>query len=157
MRKSIAVLPLLGAAALAFAQAPETLGKVTDIRGIVTVSDGRTVGVAQRGTEFFDGTRFVSSPSGNAELTLDNGCVVRLKANESIVIRGRISCEELIALIQSVPGAPVVAGAGVSGGLAAVALLGAGVLAADTMPRSRSTGTNGGGGGNIPVPPVSGQ
>lgn len=162
MKTVLSTLALLGTTALAFAQGPgvDPLGRVTQARGVVTVSDGNTVGLAQRGTPFFEGTRFVSSPSGTAELTLDNGCVIRMKPNESIVIRDKISCDELLALLQPVPGAPVVAAAGGAdiGTLAAIG----GVLLLAGGSRSGSSSatpspTTPGDGGVIPVPPVSGQ
>ena len=157
MKNALTTFALLGASTLAIAQGPvvDPLGRVTQARGVVTVSDGATVGLAERGTPFFNGTRFVSSPSGNAELTLDNGCVIRLKPNESIVIRDKISCDELLALVRPVPGAPAVAGAGNYGTLAAVG--GVLLLAAGGGGSGGSSSTSGGAGGNSPVPPVSGQ
>jgi hypothetical protein len=160
MKTVAATFALVGASVFALAQVPgqpvDPLGRVTEARGVVTVSDGATVGLAEKGTPFFDGTRFVSSPSGNAELTLDNGCVVRLKPNESIVIRDKINCEELLALVQGVPGAPVVAGAGGSN-LGVYAAVGAVLLLASNGGGSGGSSNNGGGGGVIPVPPISGQ
>ena len=162
MKKSLTALSLAFAAGALLAQAPQApdaLGKVTEARGVVTVSDGATVGIAQNGTPFFDGTRFVSSPSGRAELTLDNGCVIRLEPNQSLVVRGKVSCEQLMALVQNVPGAPVVAGAGTGSGLTgmrALGIAGAALLVAGAGGGGGSSGS-GGGGGNIPNPPVSGQ
>lgn len=153
-----AFLSCASSLALAQAQPLQPLGKVTEARGVVTVSDGTTVGIAERGTAFFDGTRFVSSPSGRAELTLDNGCKIRLEPSQSLVVRDKISCDALMALVQPVSGAPAFAGAGaISNG---TALRVAGIAgAALLMSRDGGSGTSssGGGGGGIPVPPISGQ
>lgn len=154
-----AVLSCAAGMALAQSQQPvEALGKVTEARGVVTVSDGATVGIAERGTAFFDGTRFVSSPSGRAELTLDNGCKIRLEPSQSLVVRGKISCDALMALVQPVSGAPALAAGGaISTG---TALRVAGIAgAALLMARSggSDSGTTPGGGGGIPNLPISGQ
>lgn len=157
MRLIAAFLSCAAGMAAAQSQPVEVLGKVTEARGVVTVSDGATVGIAERGTAFFDGTRFVSSPSGRAELTLDNGCKIRLEPNQSLVVRGKVTCEALMAMVQPVSGAPVLAGAG--GLTGATALRVAGIAgAALLLANNGGSGTSsGGGGGGIPIPPISGE
>lgn len=81
-----------------------SIGRVNQVRGVVTVSDGASVGVAEGGAPFVEGARFLSSPLGSAELVLNNGCTVNLKANESLLVREQIGCDCLRATIESVPG-----------------------------------------------------
>jgi hypothetical protein len=157
-RLFFASLLCLGAAAGA---ENAVLGKVAEVQGIVTVSDGATMSTAIPGTVITDGNRVVTATSGAARLTMDNGCVINLKPNESLTIKGGLSCRELLAAVQSVAsntaGAAVGGGAGGGGlgaGLAAGAVLAAG-LAGGGGGSGGGSGT--GGGGAIPVVPISGQ
>ena len=86
MNKSLFAASLLCAGA-AFAQAPAVLGKVANVEGVVTISDGVTVGTAVPGTVITQGNRFVTASSGAARLTMDNGCIINLKPNESLADR----------------------------------------------------------------------
>ena len=101
MNKSLFAASLLCAGA-ASAQAPGVLGKVANVEGVVTISDGVTVGTAVPGTVITQGNRFVTASSGAARLTMDNGCVINLKPNESLLIDSKLSCRELIASVQAV-------------------------------------------------------
>jgi hypothetical protein len=164
-----ASLLCLGAAAGA---QTNVLGKVADVQGIVTISDGATMSTAVPGTLITDGNRVVTATSGAARLTMDNGCVINLKPNESLTIKGGISCRDLLAAIQSVGSNPALAaaagggggGVGMGTGLAvgAGALLAAGLAGGggggSSSPNGGGTGGGtGGGGGGIPVVPISGQ
>ena len=102
MIKRLFTAGLLCAGAAVFAQGPEVLGKVTEVQGVVTISDGVTISTAVLGTVITEGNQFVTASSGAARLTMDNGCVIRLKPNESLIINGMKSCRALIASIQSV-------------------------------------------------------
>lgn len=152
----------VGTAVWAQTPPPEVIGKVTKVQGVVTISDGVTVRTAVLGTVITEGNRFVTASSGAARLTMDNGCVINLKPKQSLVINGKGTCRELIALIQPVGGdlgaAAVGEGTGEWGtGLA----IGGGVLLAVGLAgggsSSPATGGGGGGGGGIPVVPISGQ
>jgi hypothetical protein len=174
MNKVLAAgLMLMGAAASA--QTPQTLGTVADVQGIVTVSNGTTVGTAVRGTVISQGNHFVTASAGAARLTMDNGCVIHLKPNQSLRIDSRLSCEQLIASIQPVAGAPVTASAGVTPGALAVGAALTAVVVGDRLGRGgqpaagAGTGTpdpgsggspgtpDPGGGGVLPNPDISGR
>jgi hypothetical protein len=154
MFKRLVTASLLCTVAGAFAQAPAVVGKVVEVQGVVTVSDGVTVATVVPGTVFSNGNQFVTASSGSARLTLDNGCDIRLKPNESIVIDGKKTCPALLALIQPLGGNLAAAGVGGTGtGLAA------GLLGAATLLAAGQSGGGGaaGGGGGFPVVPISGQ
>lgn len=156
MFKRLLTASLLCTVAGAFAQAPAVVGKVVEVQGVVTVSDGVTVATVVPGTVFSDGNQFVTASSGSARLTLDNGCDIRLKPNESIVIDGKKTCPALIALIQPLGGN--LAAAGVGGGGMNLGMLGAATLLAGVLASGGSGGGGAaGGGGGIPVVPISGQ
>lgn len=139
MIRSLLAASLLCLGTAALAQAPQiTLGKVAEVQGVVTVSDGVTVGTAVPGTVITDGNRFVTASAGAARLTLDNGCVINLKPNESLTINSKLSCRDLVASVRAVGSQTVLAGTGFSGNtlLAAGSLLGAGLVARRDALRS---------------------
>jgi hypothetical protein len=163
MNKVLAV-GLLVLVTAASAQTSQSLGTVTEVQGVVTVNNGITVGIAARGTAITQGNHFVTASAGAARLTMDNGCVIHLKPNQSLRIDSRISCAELIASVQPVAGVPVTGTAGVPAGA-----LGAGValtaVAVDATLRrgdkpdagGRTGPPDGGGGGVLPTPDLSGR
>lgn len=157
MFKRLVTSSLLCAAAGAFAQAPDILGKVVEVQGVVTISNGVTVATVVRGTTFSEGNQFVTASSGSARLTLDNGCDIRLKPNETLVIDGKKSCPALIALIQPVGGNVAAAGVGGGGIGLGAGLLGAGTLLAAGLAGGGGGGGGGEGGGGPVLPPISGQ
>jgi hypothetical protein len=86
-------------AAAAFAQAP--IGKVESVNGIVTVTDGARGGTAASGNAITSGMRFVTTSGGSAVLRLNNGCVVNLKPNQSVTVDQGMSCDQLLASVQT--------------------------------------------------------
>lgn len=92
------------APAQASADAASQLGKVTEVRGLVTMSLGSRVATVQPQTPVFDGARFVASSSGKAQLKFDNGCVLELEPNHWVTIDRELTCKALIASIHSLDG-----------------------------------------------------
>lgn len=154
MIKRLFTVGLLCAGTAVLAQT--VLGRVAEVQGVVTISDGVTVGTATPGSVIMGGTRFVTASSGAARLTMENGCVISLKPNESLTVGSGMSCQELLAAVQPVAGAPVVAGGG-GAGLGPVLAGGALLAAAGLAGGGGGTGAAPGGGGGIPVTPISGQ
>jgi hypothetical protein len=120
MRRFTFALISLTACCAAWGQAPtqpaesaqlEQLGKVTEVRGLVTMSLGSRVATVQPQTPVFDGARFVSGTSGKAELRFDNGCVLHLEPNEWVTIDRKLECKALIAAIHPLDGSLLAAGA----------------------------------------------
>jgi hypothetical protein len=175
MFKQLFTATVLCASVAAFAQSqPQAIGKVAEVEGVVTVSNGLTVATAVLGSPVIEGTRYVTAASGSTLLRMDRGCDIRLKPNESLLIDGNRDCAALLALVQPVganlaavviPGAalPVTAGTAAAGtagstGVAAGVLGAGGALAAGLIAgNSGGSAAAPGGGGGIPVPPISGQ
>ncbi|ROZ66184.1 hypothetical protein [Ramlibacter sp. WS9] len=174
MFKHLFTATVLCAGVAAFAQSqPQAIGKVAEVEGVVTVSNGVTVATAVLGSPVIEGTRYVTAASGSTLLRMDRGCDIRLKPNESLLIDGNRDCAALLALVQPVganlaavviPGAALpaagttVAGTAGSTGVAAGVLGAGGALAAGLIAgNSGGSAAAPGGGGGIPVPPISGQ
>jgi hypothetical protein len=169
MFKHLFTATVLCAGVAAFAQSqPQPIGKVAEVEGVVTVSNGVTVATAVLGSPVIEGTRYVTAASGSTLLRMDRGCDIRLKPNESLLIDGNRDCAALLALVQPVganlaavviPGAALPAAAGTAGstGVAAGVLGAGGALAAGLIAGNSGGSAAPGGGGGIPVPPISGQ
>jgi hypothetical protein len=100
---SVALALAISASAISQTQStnPIQIGTVDDVQGLVTVSDGSSVGNAVKGAPVVDGTRYVTSSTGSATLKMDNGCNVHLNPNQSLVVQDKQDCEALIAAIQT--------------------------------------------------------
>jgi hypothetical protein len=142
LKKTFAALVVLAVSAAAISQttAPVHLGTVQSVQGLVTVSDGTSIGNVVSGTAIMDGSRIVTSSSGSATLKLDNGCTIDLKPSRSLTFQGQKDCDQTVAAIVVLDGNNAV--------FAALnnPLLGIGVLASAALI---STARNGG--------PISGQ
>lgn len=166
MLKKCLALVLAGgllASGTVWAQAPKVLGATTDVKGLVTVSDGRTVASVVNRSPIIDGARFVTSSTGSVTLKFDQGCDIKLEPNQSLVVRDSNPCAAMIASIQSLPG-EAAAGAAPARSSIALLALGAGGLAVVELNRDRSNPGGGGGvippgggGGVIPELPISAQ
>jgi hypothetical protein len=101
---TLAFLAVAGCCAVAWAQAPapQTLGTVAEVRGLVTMSLGANVATVQPDTPVFDGARFVSSSSGEAEIRFKNGCRLKLLPNQWVTIDSAQDCDTLIASIRTI-------------------------------------------------------
>lgn len=145
----LSLLSGLLAAGSALAQAqPEIIGEAAEVKGLVTMSHGTTVGSVVDRTPLVDGARVVTSSSGSVTLKFERGCDVKLKPNQSVIVRRDETCEALIAAVQAIAPAPAAAFFAFPGG-AAGPLIGLGIVAAG--------GADVGAGGNIPNLPISGQ
>jgi hypothetical protein len=103
------------------------VGKVAEVKGLVTMSLGANVATVQPDTPVFNGARFVAGSSGEAEIRFQDGCVVRLKPNQFVTINGEDVCDLRIAAVQTLPD-NVATGGGLFG-RDNLALLGAALLA----------------------------
>lgn len=107
--RSIALFAAFAVSACAIAQtqtqtpapAPAQLGVIEKVQGLVTVSDGTSIGNAVNGAPVIDGNRFVTSSSGSATLKMDNGCNIVLKPSQSLTLDGKQNCDQMLAAVQS--------------------------------------------------------
>jgi hypothetical protein len=151
--KNIAVFLIAASAAWsAWAQTPQAtpaiVGRLTGVQGLVTVGGGDSLVNAVTGAPLVVGNRIVTTSSGAATLAFESGCVVALKANESITVTSGADCKALLAAVQPVGGAAavaVVAGASAGGAgvvLPAMLIVGGAILAiGDANSGSRVSGS----------------
>jgi hypothetical protein len=110
LKRSLSVLAGLAISVCAIAQtqapapAPVQLGTVDNVQGLVTMSDGTSIGNVVNGNAVLDGSRFVTSSSGSAVLKMSNGCDIRLKPSQSLTVQSGLNCDALVAAIQSLEG-----------------------------------------------------
>ena len=114
MNKTAVLLIAASAAVSAWAQAPAAVGKLSGVQGLVTIGAGDKLVNAVTGAPLVVGNRIVTTSSGAATLAFDSGCVVALKANESVVVTPGADCKALLASVAPVGGGaaavPVVGG-----------------------------------------------
>lgn len=84
-------------------------GFARQVDGLVTVSQGQSVGLLEPGTALSDGARVVTGSTGNTLLRVGANCDLRLGPNQSVVIAAERACGDLVASIQSI-GTPGAAG-----------------------------------------------
>lgn len=146
---------LLSGAAFGQGASP-VVGATAEVEGLVTMSVGTNVSNVAGNIPVIDGSRFVTSSTGTVTLKFQDGCIVKLNPNQSLVVDNSKPCAVRIAAVQAVGTAT--AGGGAIGPLGGAALFGLGVAAVNSSGRSGGTAGGGGGeGGGIPNPPPSGQ
>ena len=161
MKKCLSGLGVVVLSGLVVAQS--IIGSISEVKGLVTVSDAATVSNVVLNAPVIDGTRYVTSSTGYVTLKLDRNCDVHLKPNQSLVVDQNLSCPALIALIQSTQDAAmaVLFGGGISnntalqliGTMTILALLGDG--SSGTVPGVPGPGPGPGEPGPLPCPPIS--
>lgn len=112
---------------------PGAVGVVQSTDGLVTVSQGNTLGNAFKEQRILDGARVVTTGTGAAVVRLNNGCLIKLDPNQSVTIDSRLDCTAQVASIQSTGAVAAGQGAANPAGLAA---LGVGALGAYLHQRS---------------------
>jgi hypothetical protein len=122
MKKIAVLLVAVSAALSAWAQAPQAVGKLTGVQGLVTIGAGDKLVNAVTGAPLVVGNRIVTTSSGAATLAFDNGCIVPLKASESITVTSGADCKALLAAVAPVGGAAAAVAAGAAAGGAGTAL-----------------------------------
>ncbi len=100
LRKLLCVFAALAVAVSALAQA--SLGTIANVQGLVTVSDGTTIGNAVPGSPITDGMQFVTSSTGSLTLQTANGCAVTLKPNQTVTVQKNMTCDDLRLAIRAV-------------------------------------------------------
>lgn len=106
----------------------KVVGKLKDVKGLVTVTSGDTLSTAVSGAPLIADTRIIATSSGQVILNFDIGCDIKLEPNQAITVKDGLNCAALLASVQSV-GAPTVVAAGAGGvGVPAYLLAAGGAL-----------------------------
>lgn len=130
--KRFAIFVLASASAfVASAQDPKVVGKFTEVQGLVTVSTGDQLISVSEGMPALEGSRVITTASGEVTIIFDRGCRIRLRANQSLTVPDSNDCAAILASVQNLGGVPPVvtgaagspSGAVVFGGAADVLLL----------------------------------
>ena len=120
---------------VSFAQtpAPQEVGVVARVEGLVTVSQGDALGNVFKDEVILQNARVVTTATGSTTIRLNNGCVIVLMPNQAVTVDARRECKAILAAIQpagaiGVAGAGGVGAAGVPPGLGNALIVGGGVL-----------------------------
>ena len=114
---AFALLLTAFASTAALAQGPgESVGVVQSVDGLVTVSQGNTLGNVVKDEKILNGARVVTTSTGSAVVKLNNGCLISLAPNQSVTVDPRLDCKALVASIQSTGAGAFAAGAGAGAG-----------------------------------------
>lgn len=70
------------------------------------------MGSMVKDSKVFDGARLVTTSTGRASIRLDNGCLINLAPNQTIIINSRLDCKALVASIKPTGGLTVASGGG---------------------------------------------
>ena len=102
---------------VAFAQtpAPEAVGVVTRVEGLVTVSQANTMGNVFKDEIILQNARVVTTANGSTTIRLNNGCVIEMKPNQAVTVDFRRECKAILAAIQPVGAVGVAGGVGAGG------------------------------------------
>ena len=119
---------------ICFAQtpAPQAVGVVTRVEGLVTVSQDDTLGNAFKGEVILQNARVVTTATGSTTIRLNNGCMIDLKPNQALTVDSRRECKAILASIQPA-GVVGVAGAGGVGSAGAVVVGNAVIVVAGAL------------------------
>ena len=98
---------------VSFAQtpAPQAVGVVTRVEGLVTVGQNNTMGNVSKDNFILENARVATTANGSTTIRLNNGCVIDLKPNQAVTVDLRRECKAILASIQPA-GAVVASGAG---------------------------------------------
>ena len=94
---------IVAACLLPLATAAQTVATVAaKVEGLVTVSQGQSVGLLESGTRLPEGSRVVTGSSGSAVLRVGPNCEVTLQPNQTLQIPANRACSEVLASVQSI-------------------------------------------------------
>lgn len=100
--KRTAICILAASAALSsWAQGPndkaEVVGKLVDVEGLVTVSQGNQLANALNNAPLVKDSRIITTSSGRVKLVFNNGCEIVLQPNRLLVVDDGRNCAALLA------------------------------------------------------------
>lgn len=119
---ALALLLTTLASASAMAQGPaESVGVIQGVDGLVTISQGNTLGNVAKDGKIVNGARVVTTSTGSTFVKLNNGCLINLAPNQAVTIDTKLDCKAQVASIQSTLLATTATGSGSAGSGALVA------------------------------------
>ena len=162
---TFALLLTAFASTSAMAQGPtESVGVVQSVNGLVTVSQGNTLGNVVEDEKILSGARVVTTSTGSTVIKLNNGCIISLAPNQAVTIDSRLECKALVAGIVGTgavaAGAATVAGtstATAASASTAAGIGGGGVMAAFSSVVAIAMVTSSNSGNSGLPPPASGR
>jgi hypothetical protein len=83
--------------AMGVASAADPVASVSEMSGLVTVSQGDKLGNAVKGTQLVPGSVVATSASSSAVIRYKQGCDVKLEANQSLKISDSNPCGAVVA------------------------------------------------------------
>ena len=103
-----------------YAQEPRTgVAQLKDVQGNVLVSRESGLGAGREGLRLSKGMRVITTNKSSVIVVYDDGCEVKLKANERFEIQTGKPCAALAALPESILATPAGAAVAASAGSAA--------------------------------------
>ena len=113
----ILALALLAAVAPAWAQQPQapTIAKLKELHGNVLVSKASGLAAGLEGSRLVEGSRVITTNASDVVVVYDDGCEVRLKANQRFQV-DRKPCAMLVAQPESILATPAGTAATVTAG-----------------------------------------
>lgn len=97
---SLVLAACLGTGALA--QSPARIAGVAQrVDGLVTVSQGGTLGLLKEGASIADGARVANTSSGSVFIRLASGCGMGLVPGQAVTMDARLDCKAQKASVES--------------------------------------------------------
>jgi hypothetical protein len=112
--KKIALVALMAAAAMA-ANAQESLGTLSNVKGNISISGAGFVSKAANGTPLLEGSKVLVSNNAKATVVLANGCSVPLSSGQHLTVTSALTCAQLQASVKELFTPYRVAQAGTTG------------------------------------------
>ena len=101
MKKSFISLFIAFMFSPSWAQSPApSVGTIQSVQGLVTISQGTTLGNAASGTPLTNGAIVVSTCGASTFIQLRSGCSVPLSPRQSVTVNTELSCDQLLNSVQ---------------------------------------------------------
>ena len=134
------VFAALAAGAIFSAMAQQGVGSVSEVNGLVTITQGDKLEKAVKSFQIKDGAQIVSTATGNVSMQI-NGCDITLSQNQALKVDKNASCGQLYAAIQNVE-VPANFGAEGSGVTGTSLAIGGGIFVTGLILANRKASPN---------------
>lgn len=130
--KKIALIALMAGTAMA-ANAKDSLGTLSNVKGNISISGAGYVSKAVNGTPLLEGSKVLVSNNAKATVVLANGCSVPLTSGQHLTVTSALTCAQLQASVKELftpYRVAAVAGTGAAGTTGTAGAAGAGAAGA---------------------------